>query len=54
MLRRQVTIKRFEERCFDTTTGDLVSDKWSERVNDVLLRLVKLSRGLQAAAAVAV
>ena len=39
----EVAIKRFEEKCFDEATGELASDsKWSERVRDLVERLLRL------------
>ena len=42
----EVAIKRFEEQCFDEATGDLASDKWSERVKDLVDRLLRLEERL--------
>ena len=38
----EVAIKRFEEKCFDEATGDLISDKWSERIREMVERLLRL------------
>jgi len=38
----EVAIKRFEEKCFNEATGELISEKWSSRVGDLVSRLVRL------------
>ena len=42
----EVAIKRFEEKCFDEATGDLTNDaagtKWSNRIAEMVDRLVRL------------
>jgi len=45
----EVAIRRFEEKCFDEATGELVSAKWEERVKELMDRLMALSEGVKAA-----
>ena len=48
----QVAIQRFREACFDER-GELHSEAWSERVRDMLQRLLKLSHQMASPAEVA-
>ena len=38
----EVAIRRFEQKCFDEATGDLASESWSEKVKDLVERLLRL------------
>mmetsp|Transcript_19276 Transcript_19276/g.48985 ORF Transcript_19276/g.48985 Transcript_19276/m.48985 type:complete len:188 (-) Transcript_19276:139-702(-) len=43
----EVCVQRFVEKCFDEASGDLQSEKIAARVQDILERVVSLSRKLR-------